>query len=331
MKKIKITISALLLCTALVYSQHSRAGTVAFPFLNLGYDARAVAMGGAATAVPNDIYGVLSNPGAIGFVQTSQIMAGFRPVVMGVWGGPLAYLGTSDRYGNFAANLIVLSSGEIEEFNERGEATGGHARSDYASVAASWGMKVLDDLSAGATFKWIYNRLGTETDRYFADGLALDGGIQYRTNNNRLILGLAVQNVGFMRSGYDSNSYPLPTGISAGISYVPQNTTNLRLALDVDKRRGDYLNFRPGLELMILSDVFLRAGYNLSSKDLGNAIDVLRGERDDTYQKSNMSTLSIGGGVITGIQRTELKLDMAIQFYSDVSRPALLFSVISAF
>jgi len=321
------------LCVAhCLYAQHPDAGTTAFPFLALNYEARAVAMGGASVAMQNDAYGILSNPAAIGYVNRTQIMAGYRQIIMDVWGGPLGVVYPTSK-GVFGVNLIAMTTGDFDIINENGNMTGGRAKSSYTAGGVSWGMLLYDNLSAGASLKVIYHNLEADKERYSADGFAVDCGVQYRLHNGRLIYGAVLRNFGFVRSGYLNgfNDYPFPYEVEAGVSFIPSHISNLRVALDVNKTKGDYLNFEPGFEYAIFDGVFLRGGYNFSFRDLENAIEILRGERDDNYQKSNIATISLGGGMTAVVDNVDLKLDAAFQFYSDLSKPTFILSVIAGF
>jgi len=316
-----------------LYAQHPDAGTAAFPFLTLNYEARAVAMGGASAAMQNDAYGVLSNPAAIGYVNRTQIMGSYRQIIMDVWGSPLGVVYSTSR-GVFGANLITVTTGDFDIVDYKGYVTKERARSSYTTGGVSWGMLLHNNLSVGANLKAVYHNIevGAE-ERHSADGFAVDCGVQYRLNNGRLIYGMVLRNFGFMRSGYfnDFNEYPFPYGVEAGVSYVPSHISNLRMALDVNKINGDYLNFEPGFEYTLVKNVFLRGGYGFSFRDLENTIEVFRGERDDNYQKSNAAGLSLGGGMIAAVDNVDLQLDMAFQFYSDVSKPSFVLSIIASF
>ena len=49
-------------------------------------------LAGASAALPNDGYGVFSNPATIGYVSSQQAVVGYRSDGAGVYGIPLAYL-----------------------------------------------------------------------------------------------------------------------------------------------------------------------------------------------------------------------------------------------
>jgi hypothetical protein len=289
-------------------------------------------MGGASVAMQNDVYGILSNPAAIGYVNRTQIMGGYRQIIMDVWGGPFGVVYPTSK-GVFGANLITITTDEFSIIDEEQRLTGGRAKSSFTTGGVSWGMLLYNDLSVGASIKAVYHNLEAGPERFSADGFAVDCGVQYRLYNGRLIYGAVLRNFGFVRSGYlnDFNDYPFPYGVEAGVSYIPNHVSNLRMALDVNKTKGDYLNFEPGFEYSLFRNVFLRGGYNFSFRDLENAIEVFRGERDENYQKSNAAALSLGGGMTSNLDNIDLKLDAAFQFYSNLSRPSIILSIIAAF
>ncbi|MDR3011881.1 MAG: PorV/PorQ family protein [Chitinispirillales bacterium] len=337
-KRSNIYTLPLILLAAFVFtafSQHPDAGTTVFPFLNMSYDARSVAMGGAAVAMPNDIYGVLSNPAAIGYVQRQQIMGGYRQVMLGVWGGPVGISLPTSLWDNivFAPHVLTLTSGAFDVVDEFGTETGQRAASTYTALGVSAAKKLKHNVSAGVTIRGLYHYIGVGDESYSAEGLALDIGAQYRTNNNRQIYGIAIRNIGFMR-GYwnDWNEYPMPYGIEMGVSHSPRHIPNLRLALDVNKFDGDYMNFEPAFEYTVFKDIlYLRGGYNFSTMDFGKALEVFRGERDETYKKSSINSISLGVGVAAVMDNVGMKFDTAIQFYSDITSPAVVISLLVAF
>jgi len=326
-----------IIITALISAasaQHDGAGTTVFPFLNMGYDARTMAMAGAAMAMPNDAYGILSNPAATGYAARNQVVAGYRQIIMDVWGGPIG-IALNTKKGVFTPHLLTLTSGMMEEIDENNNLTGRRARSNYTAFGVSWANHFHDKkVAAGATAKAFYHHIGVGIETYSADGFAFDLGMQYRTNNNRLIYGAALRNLGFVRSGYwgEWDEYELPYGAEAGISYVPKHIKNLRLALDVNKYNGDYMNLEPAFEYTIIANtLFLRGGYGFSSVDFGKLTEVFKGDRDEEYSKSGINTFSLGLGVAGSMDEVDVKLDAAIQFYSDTYTPGVVVSLIVAF
>jgi len=330
-------LSVSLIITALLAppasSQNADAGTVAFPFLVMDYDARTMAMGGAACAVQNGLYGVLSNPAAVGYVSNTQVMGGYRQVMMDVWGYPIG-IAMPTRYGVFAPYLVSLTSGEFNVIDEDGFVTGDRARSSYTALGVGWAKTVGANIAVGAALKGAYHYIGAGEEKYSADGFALDIGAQYRQRNDRIAYGAALRNLGFMRSGYwgEWNEYEMPYGIEAGVAFVPKHIPNLRIALDANKFNGDYMNFEPAFEYTVVSKMFwVRGGYAFSIMDVDKMLDVFRGERDETYQKSSVNTLSMGIGLAAVVDNVDIKLDAAMQFYTDISNPAVIVSLLVGF
>ncbi|MDR2693591.1 MAG: hypothetical protein LBB74_05175 [Chitinispirillales bacterium] len=314
-------------------SQNADAGTVAFPFLVMGYDARSMAMGGAACAVQNGLYGVLSNPAAVGYVSGTQVMGGYRQVMMDVWGYPIG-VAMPTRYGVFAPYLVALTSGDFNVIYEDGFLTDDRARSSYTALGVGWARTVGAGIAVGGAFKGAYHYIGAADESYSADGFAFDIGAQYRQRNDRVAYGVALRNLGFMRSGYwgEWNEYEMPYGVEAGVAFVPRHIPSLRIALDVNRFNGDYTNFEPAFEYTVVAGTFwVRGGYVFSMMDVEKMSDVFRGERDDTYRKSSVNTLSLGVGVATAFDNVDIKLDAAMQFYTDISSPAIIVSLLVGF
>jgi hypothetical protein len=299
----------------------------------MGYDARAMAMGGAACAVQNGLYGVLSNPAAVGYAGNTQIMGGYRQVMMDVWGYPLG-ISMPTKYGAFAPYLIALTSGDFNVIDEAGIVNGDRASSSYTALGVGWSRMIGADIAVGAAVKGAYHYIGAGLESYTADGFALDIGVQYRQRNDRISYGAVLRNLGFMRSGYwnEWNEYEMPYGIEAGVAFVPKHIPDLRVALDVNKFNGDYMNFEPAFEYTVVAKTFwVRGGYAFSMMDVEKMLEVFRGERDDTYRKSSVNTLSLGVGIATAVDNVDLKLDAAMQFYTDISAPGIIVSLLIGF
>lgn len=309
-------------------AQHKDAGTTAFPLLNTKYDARSIAMSGASVAMPNDLYGVFTNPST--FVQDTGKMGvflGYNFITDGIWGIPIALSRSFDKYGSFAINLFSVTSGDIVAMDENNKQTGGIARWDFLTGGLTWGYRITGNLSIGASLNGIYERAVNDKHiEYSADGIMCNLGVQYRMNNNRIILGLVLKNAGFMINSYSSGNdrAVLPLTIEGGISFVPKNVPRLRLALDVNKSIGDYINFEPAFEYNIYRKMlFARLGYAFSQKDAMNVVHILQGEENPDYVKSNMSGLCVGTGFITAIKERTVKLDFGMQFQTFQTTPSL--------
>ena len=323
------------ICTVVpLYAQYRDAGTTIFDFVNIDYDARKVALAGASVALPNDCYGVFSNPAALGYITTMQAVIGYRPLGDGILGAPLAYALPKSGKGVFGVGLYGLTSGNITATDIGPDGgpmpTNDVARAECIAGNISWARGINQYCCAGVTVKGLYTYLKGIGEYWSADGFAFDAGMQCRFMNSRLIYGFVIRNIGFLRSGFEKDdSYPLPSAIEIGVSYVPPNIDNLRVIFDINKRRDDYLTFTPAAELEIIrNQMVLRGGYSLNWIDLQAFKDMLRGASEQNYYKSNIHGLCLGVGLYSEVLERKVQFDAAIEFLTLYSTPSLAISVL---
>ncbi len=339
-RRIALTACAAACCAGTAFAQSDQAGTRAFPFLNLDYDARTISMGGVSVAVPNDLYGAVSNPAAIGYVSKRQVVLGYRSVIDDVWGSPVAVALPYSNWGTFALSLVNISYGSLTEVDEGADGTPqttGITWHSYSFAGSlSWAKIVWESLSIGGSLREVHDYIGNSggtAEHYTADAIVVQGGLQYRWNGSRVIVGLAVNNAGLMISSYSDETEDLnmPVSVSAGVSYSPEYIPNLRVALDLAQPVDGFLTYKLGGELDIYKRyVILRAGYSFSEPDLESQIKVLQGESSDGYQKSNWAGFCFGAGFNADIGVVNAGLDVAVQLIQDMN-PALAVSVIAGF
>ena len=340
MKRYRNRMTALLCVLALpLNAQHAGAGTTIFSFMNVHYDARSVALAGASVALANDCYGIFSNPAALAGVSRMQAVIGYRPLGAGIYGAPLAYALPRKGIGVLGAGFYGLTSGKVEVTDIAPDATvlftGESARVDNIAGYALWARKVNDYLSAGVTVKGIYTGIkGFEEGaavRWSADGFALDGGVQCRFQNSRLIYGVVVRNVGFVRSGFeeDEDGFSLPFGVEIGVSYMLRNMENLRLIAELGKQRNDFLAFTPAAEWEVLpQQLTVRAGYRLDRYTFQKFKNTLVGEANTTQVRSTMTGLCLGVGFSTDVMERNVKFDAAAEFLTIPVLPAIVASIL---
>ncbi len=169
-----------------VLAQADQAGTSAFAFLNLDYDARTIAMGGAAVAMPNDLYGVAVNPAAAGYVSKCQVVCGYRSIMDDVGGGPVAVAIPYYNVGTFALSLISVTYGSLTQVNEGADGTPVTTDITWNSYSMAgtltWAKVVWDNLSIGGSLREIHDYIGNSggtQEHYSADAVVVQGGVQY--------------------------------------------------------------------------------------------------------------------------------------------------------
>ena len=315
---------------------YTNVATRFFPFLKREYDARSMASAGVSVAIPNKLYGVLSNPASLGYINRMQAMISYTPVVLDINGGSIAFGMPYKSFGVFAANLIYLSGGTFEPRDDYGNYIEGTLHPISIAGAISWSKIIMETISVGVTLKGIYQRLSEgiadEINRSSSDGFAVDIGAQYRARSARLIYGILIQNLGFIRSSFteDMEKSGLPLSFSAGLSYVFKNIPTVRTAFDIEKAVDDFLQYKLGLELNIYKKVFIvRGGYTFSQRDLEEFFSMIKqGSFEEGYQKTNWTLFTFGIGMETEAKDITINIDAGVEFRVDWAEPGFALTIL---
>lgn len=227
-------------------------------FLKIDTGARPAAMGGAYTAVADDVNALYYNPGGLPNIGRRELGATHAEWLLG---SKFDFLGFAQptMHGTFGLGVTRLTSGGFQERDASRRQTGGFEAMDTA-YTLGYGRKLAHALpggrtNAGVNVKYLESRIGSDT----ASTLALDLGTVHQFDARPLSVGFSVLNLGRGMRFIDQVD-PLPLTVSAGASYRLSGVLNL--ALDVRHepydRRSDV---GIGTEYAFLSGFFLRAGY----------------------------------------------------------------------
>jgi hypothetical protein len=331
----RLLLIAILVTGAWSSGIYDNAGTKFFPFLKREYDARAIAMAGVSVAMENRLYGVLSNPASLGYIDRMEAMISYTPVVLDINGLTIAFGMPYKNYGVFAANIVYMSYGSFEPRDESGNSIEGSLHPYSIAGSVSWSRIMMENLSVGLTVKGIYERLSEgiedEINQCSADGFGIDIGAQYRTKSSRLIYGLLIKNLGFIRSSYseDTGKTGLPLSFAIGLSYIFRNFPTVKTAFDIEKAVDDYLHYKLGLELNVYRQIFfIRGGFNFSQSDAEEFFALIKnGSFNKEYQKSNWTLCSVGIGIQKETQDVDITLDAALRFRVDRAAPSFAFTL----
>ncbi len=330
MKVSRVCLVLIVLVTGACFGQsdrgiaHSEAGSSVFGFLRMGVDGRSLGMARVGIGMPNDVYGALSNPAALAYIEGMQAFASYRPIILDVRAGGAGFARPFSK-GVWALSATYISFGEIDGVDHENKPTGETWGHQSLTGTFSWARGIMPNMGVGASIKGVYDRLASEREAQSADGFAADVGWQYRLYSSRLILGLLVRNIGFIRESYtdDDPDWTLPWSLGAGISYVPRPLPGIRLALDLEKPRDDYLNYRAGAEFRIYKQYLVgRAGFQFSHRDIRQLADVLGGVSGDFYHKTNWSLLDLGFGVLAPTDLYEVCIDAGLNIRVDGLAPS---------
>ncbi len=287
----------------------NNVGNRSAEFLSIGVSARAIALGGAYSAIADDITSVYWNPAGLGFLEGSEA---FFTVVNMPLDVTLSYAGggTSIRDGSSSIGFFaeVLSFGD-QEVNTIDQPNGtGQMWSTYSFAGGvTWAQNFSDRFSAGLTVKGVHENIWDVS----ASALAFDFGSNYHTTfmDRNIRLAFVVQNLGTEMQF---------RGSRLNISVPPQEGTEESSTLE--DRNAEYRTSSYGIP-----NAFKAAlSYDLISRSWESGQSwLLAGEfaqpnnQDATFSAGTEYTRRLGGeGSTTGIsarggwyiQQDEVKL-----------------------
>lgn len=202
---------ALLFAPNQVFGQ-AKVGTTGAQFLELGVSARSMGMGGAYTAVSNDIASVYYNPAGLTSLLGTEIMASYIDMPADVQYGfvgigfPLESVG-----GVIGFAAYGLTSGSMDEMTYYRIPTGRSFAWNDLAVSVSYGRYLTDRFSIGFTLRYI----GEFVHDYSASSWSADVGTSYNTGYRNFKLAMAITNFG-PDLKFIENDVPLPINFRFG-------------------------------------------------------------------------------------------------------------------
>ena len=232
--------------TATTAPNFNNVGSSGSLFEKIGVGARAAGMGGAFSALADDISALFWNPAGIARLKGDNVSATYT-----AWFGGISHnfigavLPISDRY-RFGVSLIVLDNGALQKSTIQKDVNGGTFNANDMAFGITIAGAMTDRFSFGATIKYIRSSIVDLS----ADGIAFDAGSLYQTDFYHMKISLALTNLGPDRS-FQGNS----------LSIVAQdntiNTTSRGLdALLVTSNFSLPLSFRIGVGTDVFQGTF---------------------------------------------------------------------------
>ncbi len=304
MRHFALLFRSLLVFCPLVFSQNStitKTGTTAASFLKIGVGARSVAMGGAFTAVANDVSAMYWNPSGLARLKTGEAAFHHIDWIADVDYDMAAAAIIVDGFGTFGASFTTMNVGEIEvTTTSLPEGTGEKFTAGGTLINLSFARSLTDRFSIGGNVKYIRESIWNMS----AQTVAIDIGTMYSAPVfNGIILGASISNFGskmrlegrdnlvLIKSGsnednivngmYELDSYDLPLIFRVGIATDALNDDNNRITLAVDavhpNDNTEYVN--SGIEYSWANIVSLRGGWK------------------SAYERGGEQGLTLGGGI----------------------------------
>ena len=273
-----------------INAQTVKTGTTAAQVLKIGVGGRAVAMGGAYTAVANDISSMYWNPGGLASVNSNEAYFNHTTLYADIGYDYAAFASYLDGFGTIGASVSVVSVDEMPVRTiENPEGTGELFDVGSIVIGLSYAKNLTDNFSIGFNAKYInesiYNMSST--------GFAVDIGTLYKIPVlNELRIAASISNFGtkmklegrdalvitrsgaggdnLINSNLELEGFDLPLLFRFGLSsdVIKLSTSRLTIAVDAihPNDHTEYIN--SGAEYAWNEMVFIRAGWNaLFEKD----------------------------------------------------------------
>jgi len=264
----------------------SKRGTTAASFLEIGVGARALAMGGAFTALADDPSAIFWNVGGLAKLKRSGIIFNHSDWIANTNFDFLGGAFKIGRFGTVGVSITALTMGEMEVTTiDEPEGTGQIFKAGDFAVSVAYAFNLTDRFSIGFNPKVIYQYIWDMN----ATGVAIDVGIHYISPFKGLTMGFAMTNFGSkMRidgennrvlydfdpessgnneripSKLETEKWPLPLNFRIGLFYQLLNRPfhKMVLAIDAQHPNNDYESINLGFEYLFRNRFALRGGYH---------------------------------------------------------------------
>jgi hypothetical protein len=164
-------------------------GGQAGAFLRLGVGNRAMGMGGAFTALANDVSAAYWNSAGLGQLENIEFALMYSYLAFDRKHNYLAASYPVSRRGSISVSWIYYGVGDIDARDQSGKMTGTFSDAEHAWILAS-GFRTLSNFYVGGGLKFIRQSLAG----FSSSGLAADFGLLCRISD-RLSLGTSFQNL----------------------------------------------------------------------------------------------------------------------------------------
>ncbi len=248
-----------------VSAQDGSGGTKSI--FSLGAGSRAIAMGGAFSAIGNDPAALYYNPAALRLNDFPAVMVNHIQLFSGFSDANYDFAGFSYptlSAGSLGLGFMTAGTGGIREFDEYSvEGDEMSYRESQAILGYAFGLpwKYLGEFTVGSSVKVLNQRIGDYSDT----GTGLDLGILYKHSMLKgLMLGCNMRDIIGAETKLQVTSEKVDRTIMLGAGYIYpfENGSNLSIAvqLDIPERSDNEIRF--GAEYSFKNMMSIRVGYD---------------------------------------------------------------------
>lgn len=197
-----------------VFSQTANGGRDAFDFLKISPISRAVGVGGAYTALGDDVGAIFYNPAGLASVLTSELNFTYLSLYQSINYEFIAFAYPVEAAlpsvgGTVAVSVNLLQPGSLQRTNDSGVTVGTFSSADSVFTFA-YARAFGSNVHFGMSVKYIQQQIDTIQSALFD----VDAGIVVLPPFDGMRIGISLKNMGAQASGFN-----LPFSLNAGISY----------------------------------------------------------------------------------------------------------------
>ena len=265
-------IIALGLCPLGAAAQEGGGGTRSV--FTLGAGSRAIAMGGAFTAVADDASALYYNPAAMKLNGAPTLMANHISLFSGFTDASYDYLGLvwpTLGAGSFGVGLLTTGTGGIKGYDRDGYPTEEFTYREsqgIVSYAFDVPYRFAGTWSVGTSIKVLHQKIWDYADT----GVGLDLGLLYQSEYiDGLYFGMNLQDIVGAKTKLVSASDEVYRTMMFGLGYMRAlgESSNLTLSVQMDMPEKADNDLRFGAEYTIRDMISIRMGYDSESFTAG--------------------------------------------------------------
>lgn len=255
-----------------------RAGLSALSFLKNDMSPRALAMGGASTALEGTAFSASNNPAGLATLENYNLALSQQNIGAGIQQSFISSIHKLKNEASIAFSLNSLYTGSMKVRTEfQPDGTGEYFSVNNSSLGVTYATRLSEMFSLGVSIKYIYESVAA----YKNHTAATDIGFLYTTDFKDLRFAVLVQNFGgnsslsgnTVKSNYNRTdpqlyNYTVPTVFKMGFSMVPYKNEKEQwlVSAELNHPNDNAENIRFGIEYSRKKLLKLFAGYKISVK-----------------------------------------------------------------
>jgi hypothetical protein len=286
-----------------------------FSFLRAEPSARAMALGGAFSAIAGqDVSAFIANPAALNPEMNNNVALSYTNQLADLKGGFVGFVHDAGKLGTAGVAVRFLDYGTLTDGTPQGEITNyviPTFRPTDMALTIGLGRKYSDKVRYGVNLHGIFSSIST----YEAKAIAADAGVLFQNTKRQFTASASVHNVGLVLKSFGETKDTLPMDVRLGLTkkleYMPLMLSLMAYNLhDFPKSTTKIsqqimAHLAIGGEFQLGQSVAVRIGYNHK-------------RNQDLRYKTRLDTAGLGLGL--GIKLSRFRFDYGYNNWSIAGR-----------